>query len=131
MKIMFLKTSFYLLVGSLGVFTSARTNMFTVRYKNYKYRAVSIICVSKYEFYIVTFYIPFLRSFMFSNISALLFSLVLLVLSSCHLVDIIWYQEADNYAMSGFYILKGPFKYYAFKVHREQFIIKLFTKRKA
>ena len=50
---------------------------------------------------------------MISNISALLFSLVLLVLSSCLLVDIIWYQEADNYAMSGFYILKGPFKYYA------------------
>ena len=83
-------------------------------YSNFlEYRAVSIICVSKYEFYIVTFYIPFLRSFMFSNISALLFSLVLLVLSSCHLVDIIWYQEADNYAMSGFYILKGPFKYFA------------------
>ena len=68
---------------------------------------------------------------MFSNISALLFSLVLLVLSSCHLVDIIWYQEADNYAMSGFYILKGPFKYYAVKVHREQSIIKLFIKCKA
>ena len=50
---------------------------------------------------------------MISNISALLFSLVLLVLSSCLLVDIIWYQEADNYAMSGFYILKGPFTYYA------------------
>ena len=44
---------------------------------------------------------------MISNISALLFSLVLLVLSSCLLVDIIWYQEADNYAMSGFYILKA------------------------
>ena len=63
---------------------------------------------------------------MISNISALLFSLVLLVLSSCLLVDIIWYQEADNYAMSGFYILKGPFKYYALRVQREQSNIKLY-----
>ena len=43
---------------------------------------------------------------MISNISAMMFSLVLLVLSSCLLADIIWYQEADNYAMSGFFILK-------------------------
>ena len=58
---------------------------------------------------------------MISNISALLFSLVLLVLSSCLLVDIIWYQEADNYAMSGFYILKGPFKYFAASNTRNHF----------
>ena len=43
---------------------------------------------------------------MFANISALVFSLLLLVLSSCLLVDILWYQGADNYARSGFYILK-------------------------
>ena len=66
----------FITVGCLGLFTSFRVNMFTV------------------------------RSFMFSNISALIFALLLLVLSSCLLVDILWYQEEDNYAQSGFYILK-------------------------
>ena len=66
----------FMTVGCLGVFTYSRVNMFTV------------------------------RSFMFSNISALIFALLLLVLSSCLLVDILWYQEEDNYAQSGFYILK-------------------------
>ena len=63
---------------------------------------------------------------MVANISAFIFSLVLLLLSSCLLVnmqplsencsldhlfvlqvDIIWYQEKDGYAQSGFYILKS------------------------
>ena len=43
---------------------------------------------------------------MVSNICAFIFSLVLLLLSSCLLVDILWYQEKDGYAQSGFYILK-------------------------
>ena len=33
---------------------------------------------------------------MVTNISALIFSILLLSLSSCLLVDIIWYQVSDN-----------------------------------
>ena len=44
---------------------------------------------------------------MVSNICAFIFSLVLLLLASCLLVDILWYQEKDGYAQSGFYILKS------------------------
>ena len=44
---------------------------------------------------------------MVANICAFIFSLVLLLLASCLLVDILWYQEKDGYAQSGFYILKS------------------------
>ena len=44
---------------------------------------------------------------MVANICAFLFSLVLLLLSCCLLVDILWYQEKDGYAQSGFYVLKS------------------------